>query len=174
MVRLKHATTKGRRGRFGALVAAVASVAGMVLGAAPATAADYPTTPFSIEVGASYYKGSVTWYNRAVEVVGSFKAVGCRRVYAQAWAGGTWLGWQSSSTWCDRSGPVTLGIPADISGGATEVDVWMTSGDARDGLEYFLCYRATDHCDGPYVGRPYVPRLDDPLAVAATSGLSPA
>jgi hypothetical protein len=165
MVRLKDATTaKSRRRRVGALVAAVASVAGMVFAATPATAASYPSSPFPIVVGASYFTGSVTWYNRAVEVTGAFKAVGCRRVYAQAWAGTvwtgyTWLDWASSSTWCDKSGPVTMTLSADISGGATEVEVWMTSESAYDGLEYFTCYRATNSCEGPFEGKPYTPRL---------------
>lgn len=81
MLRLKH--------KAGAVVAAAASVAGMVFAAAPASAtvAAYPTSDFSIEVGASYYKGTVTWYNRSVSVNGAFKASGCRRVYAEAIAG---------------------------------------------------------------------------------------
>ncbi|MBB5804322.1 hypothetical protein F4560_004090 [Saccharothrix ecbatanensis] len=163
MARLKHGTaTKSRTRKFGAAVAAVASVAGMVFAAAPATAtaAAYPTSTFSIEVGASYYKGTVTWYNRSVGVTGAFKAVGCRRVYAQAWAGATWLSWASSSTWCDRADHAPLSLLADVPGGATEVDVWMTSGNAYDGLEYFTCYRGFSFCDGPYVGRPYSPPLD--------------
>jgi hypothetical protein len=141
-------------------IAAVVSVAGMVFAAAPATAAAYPTSTFAIEVGASYYKGAVTWYNRSVGVTGAFKAVGCRRVYAQAWAGVTWLDWASSSTWCDRADQAPLPLTADVAGGATEVDVWMTSADPYDGLEYFTCYRGDSVCFGPYVGRPYAPPLD--------------
>jgi hypothetical protein len=159
MVRLKDRTTARKAG---AVVAAVASVAGMVFAAAPATAADYPTSTFEIEVGASYYKGAVTWYNRSAGVDGAFKAVGYRRIYAQAWAGGTWLGWQSSSTWYNTSGPASLPLTANVEGGATEVAVWMTSGNPYDGLEYFLCYRGDSTCNGPYVGKPYVPPLDDP------------
>ncbi|WP_199442845.1 hypothetical protein [Umezawaea beigongshangensis] len=155
-------TTKSRTRTIGAAVAAMASVAGTVLAAAPAaaTVAAYPTSTFSIEVGASYYRGTVTWYNRSVGVDGAFKATGYRRIYAQAWASTTWLGWQSSSTWYNTSGPAALPLTADVEGGATEVDVWMTSGDAYDGLEFFTCYRGVSVCSGPYVGRPYAPPLD--------------
>ncbi|GAA4435959.1 hypothetical protein GCM10023148_42540 [Actinokineospora soli] len=143
-------------------MAAVTSVAGLALAAAPAAATTtaYPTSSFRIEVGASYYIGKVTWYNRAVGVDGAFKAVGYRRVYAQAWAGGTWLDWQSSSTWYNTSGPASLPLTADVEGGANSVDVWMTSDNPYDGLEYFTCYRGNSVCVGPTVGRPWVPPLD--------------
>ncbi|MDQ3406520.1 MAG: hypothetical protein M3548_24525 [Actinomycetota bacterium] len=151
---------KSRGRKIGAAVAAVTSVAGMVFAAAaPATATAYPTSTFRIEVGASYYIGAVTWYNRSVGVDGAFKAVGDRRIYAQAWAQ-TWLTWQNSSTWSNRSGPASLPLTTNVEGGATEVDVWMTSGNPHDGLEYFTCYRGISVCDGPYIGRPFVPPLD--------------
>ncbi|MEU4804495.1 hypothetical protein [Actinosynnema sp. NPDC023587] len=162
-----------RRRKIGAVVAAVTWVAGTVLAAAPATATAYPTSTFPIEVGASYYIGTVTWYNRAVGVDGAFKAVGERRVYAQAWAGRTWLDWESSSTWTNRSGPASLPLTADVAGGSTRVNVWMTSDDPYDGLEYFTCYPTNSVCSGPYVGKPpQVPPLDGP-PIAARSGLNP-
>ncbi|WP_414941786.1 hypothetical protein [Amycolatopsis sp. cmx-11-51] len=145
--------------KVGAAVAAVASVGGMVFAATPANAA-YPTSTFSIVVGASYYKGTVTWYNRSVGVDGAFKASGYRRIYAQAWAGTTWLGWRGSSTWYNKSGPASLPLFTDVAGGATGVDVWMTSGNPDDGLEYFACYRGVSVCSGPHAGRPWVPPLD--------------
>jgi hypothetical protein len=157
MARLKEpTTTKSRTRKVGVAVVAVASVAGMALAVAPATAtvAAYPISTFSIEVGASYYKGTVTWYNRSVGVTGAFKAVGCRRVYAEALSYNTWLDWQSSSTWCDVSGPASLPLSADVAGGATTVDVWMTSGNPDEGLEYFTCFRDISACFGPYVGMP--------------------
>ncbi|MEV4065596.1 hypothetical protein [Nonomuraea dietziae] len=158
MVRLKDTTqTKSRTRKVGAVVAAVASVTGMVFAAAPATAVAYPTSTFPIKVGESYYKGTVTWYNRAVSVTGAFKAVGCRRVYADARIAnsGQRLDWQSSSTWCDESGPATLPLNADVAGGATKVNVWMTTGKANEGLEHFVCYPDYSTCFGPYVGLPW-------------------
>ncbi len=159
MVKLKDMTTTKRIGVVGAVVA---SAAGMVFAAAPASAAvaANPTSSFSIVYGASYYKGTVTFYNRSAQVTGAFKATGCRRVYAQAWSGATWKDWASSSTWCDRADQQPLSLTADVAGGATEVDVWMTSSDPYDGLEYVACYRGNSVCDGPYAGRPYVPPLD--------------
>lgn len=145
---------KSRMRKVGAAVAAVASAGGMVFAATPATAAGYPTSKFRIEVGASYYIGTVTWYNRSVGVDGAFKASGCRRIYAEARAGSTWLGWQSSSTWCDRSGPAHLTVSADVDGGANKVYVWMTTENPAQGLEYFTCFRTTSTCAGPSVGTP--------------------
>jgi len=158
----RRTTAKSRARKFGAAVAAVASVAGMVFAAAPATAtvAAYPTSTFSIEVGASYYKGTVTWYDRSVGVTGAFKAVGCRRVYAQDWTTTAWLDWASSSTWCDYADQAPLSLSADVAGGASMVDVWMTGSSAYDGLEHFTCYRGASVCSGPYADRPYSPPLD--------------
>ena len=158
---------KNGRRKIGAVVAAMASVAGMVFAAVPASAVTYPTSAFRIEYGASYYIGKVTWYNRSVGVDGVFKATGYRRIYAQAWSG-TWLDWQSSSTWYNTSGPASLALTANVEGGAYSVDVWMTSGNPYDGLEFFTCYRGNSVCVGPAEGRPWVPPLDGP-SVAAPS-----
>ncbi|RSN33282.1 hypothetical protein DL990_14935 [Amycolatopsis sp. WAC 01416] len=154
MIVMGTTKAKSRLRKVGAAVAAVASAGGMVFAATPATAADYPTSKFRIEVGESYYIGTVTWYNRSVGVNGAFKASGCRRVYAEARAGTRWLGWQSSSTWCDESGPAPLTVSADIDGGATKVYVWMTTEDPKKGLEYFTCFRTLSACAGPSVGTP--------------------
>ncbi|WP_410652041.1 hypothetical protein [Amycolatopsis sp. cmx-4-54] len=147
---------KSRTRKAGAAVAAAASAGAMVFAATPATAAvtAYPTSSFAIVVGASYYKGTVTWYNRSVGVDGAFKASGCRRIYAEARAGSAWLGWQSSSTWCDESGPAHLTVSADADGGANKVYVWMTTGNPAEGLEYFTCFRTLSACSGPSVGTP--------------------
>ncbi|MFD5097531.1 hypothetical protein [Streptomyces albidochromogenes] len=127
-------------------VAVAASVAAMAFAATPATAvAAYPTSDFSIEVGASYYKGTATWYNRAVEVNGAFKATGCRRVYARAFTGTTSRAFESSSTWCDRSGPARLGLDVPVAGGADHVWVYMTDG-SQNYLEGMTCYRGYDYC----------------------------
>jgi hypothetical protein len=154
MVRLNNTTTR----KVGVVGAVAASVAGLVLAAAPASAAvaAYPTSSFSIIYGASYYKGTVTWMNRSVSVTGAFKATGCRRVYAEAYAGSTWEDWQSSSTWCDRAGTATLPLSADVAGGASKVNVWMTTENASEGLQYFVCYRDESTCFGPYAGLPPV------------------
>ncbi|MFD1151583.1 hypothetical protein [Saccharothrix hoggarensis] len=114
--------------------------------AAAAPAAAYPTSTFSIEVGASYYKGTVTWYNRSVGVTGAFKAVGCRRVYGEAWSGDTYLDTVSSSTWCDRAGQAPFSIAADVVGGANELYIWMTTGDPDYFLEGVVCYRGVSVC----------------------------
>ncbi|WP_461123021.1 hypothetical protein [Saccharothrix stipae] len=159
MVRLKDTPkAKSRTRRVGAFLAAVASVAGLIFAVAPATAtaapapadtatvAGYPTSSFSIVVGASYYKGTVTWYNRAVGVTGSFKAVGCRRIYGEAWNNNTFLDVASSSTWCNRSGSAPFALDANAVGGANEVYIWMTTEDPDYFLEGVVCYRGVSVC----------------------------
>ncbi|MEU4445366.1 hypothetical protein AB0K14_22140 [Actinosynnema sp. NPDC050801] len=156
---------KSRTRRVGAVLAAVASIAGMIFAVAPATAAPaaalaapatapadtatvagYPTSSFSIVYGASYYRGTVTWYNRAVGVTGTFKAVGCRRIYGEAWNNDTFLDDASSSTWCDRVGSAPFTLDANTVGGANEVYIWMTTEDPRYFLEGVVCYRGVSVC----------------------------
>lgn len=148
MVKLMDTTkTKTRSRKVGAVVAAATSVAGMVFAAPPATAtvAAYPTSTFEIVVGASYFKGTVTWYNRSVGVTGAFKATGCRRAYGQAFKGSAPLKFANTSTWCDRSGPVTLDVKTDVVGGADNIWVYMTDGNLER-LEGQTCYRGASTC----------------------------
>ncbi|MEV7192215.1 hypothetical protein AB0N81_10430 [Streptomyces sp. NPDC093510] len=151
MVRLKG-TSKGnsRTRKAGAAVTAVASVAaGTIFATTPATAtaavAEYPTSSFVIEYGASYYKGTVTWTNRSVGVDGTAKASGCRRFYARAFAGSTSLDFKSSSTWCNRSGPVRFDLSANVVGGANKVWVYMTD-ENQTYLKGQTCYRNMSQC----------------------------
>ncbi|MGM1059608.1 hypothetical protein [Saccharothrix sp. Mg75] len=146
MTRLKRATTtKSRTGRFGAILAAVASVAGMVFAVAPATAADYPTSTFTLPYTVSYYNGTVTWYNRSVGITGAFKASNCRRVYVRSFIGSTTLDFQSTSLWCNRSGSAPFTLDANVVGGADNIWIYMT--DENDvNLVTRTCYRTADYC----------------------------
>lgn len=149
MVRMKDSTTARKLARkVGVVVAAVASVAGIVFAAAPATAtvAAFPVSSFSVTSGASYYNGTITWYNRSVHITGTFRAVGCRRVYAEGFAGSTSVGLVSSSTWCNTSGQATL--PLDTShviGGPSRVRIYMTDGNQVP-LAGENCYPAYTAC----------------------------
>ncbi|WP_436500456.1 hypothetical protein [Actinokineospora sp. HUAS TT18] len=147
MVRLKDTTTKSRTRKFGVLGAAVASVAGMVFAAAPASAtvAEYPTSTFKVPYGASFYNGTATWFNRAVEVTGTFRATGCRRIYARAFAGSNSLAFVSSSTWCGTTAPATLALDTNVVGGADNIWVYMTD-DTGKYLHGQTCYRGASTC----------------------------
>jgi len=115
--------------KIGATMSAIAAAAGLVLAGAPAATAapaSYPTQHFGVGFDLSDYSGTLTWYNRSVGLVGTFKAVGCRRVYAAAWAGSTRLDYRSSSTHCDSTAPAPITLNADKPGGAGMVDIWMT------------------------------------------------
>ncbi|MFK4066318.1 hypothetical protein [Streptomyces sp. NPDC029674] len=161
MVRLKGTSKVNSRTRkVGAAVTAAASVAaGMAFATAPATAtaatdtgatdtaavAEYPVSHFRIESGASYYRGTVTWYNRSADVNGTANASGCRRYYGRAFAGSTSLDFKSSSTWCNRSGNVRLPLNANVVGGADRVWVYMTD-ENQNLIKGQTCYRGYTSC----------------------------
>lgn len=139
---LAKPTAKNRVKKISAAIAAVAAASGLVLAGAPAATAapaEYPTSSFSVGSGASYFSGTITWYNRSVGVAGTFKAVGCRRVYASAWAGGSELDERSSSTHCNSTTFETIPLAANVPGGAAWVDIIMTdqNGAYLDGETYW-------------------------------------
>ncbi|GGU63729.1 hypothetical protein [Streptomyces lavendofoliae] len=147
MVKLKDTTkVKSRTRKVGMAVTAAASVAGMVFAATPAAAAG--SADFSVVYTASYYQGTATWSNRSVSVDGSFKASNCRRVYVRAFAGSTTLDFQSSSTWCNRSGPANFTLDANVVGGSDNIWVYMTTENPNTVLKAQTCYRAGYCVDG--------------------------
>ncbi|MCX5613306.1 MULTISPECIES: hypothetical protein [unclassified Streptomyces] len=100
--------------------------------AAGAQTAAYPTTAVDVTYGASYVRGTLTWYNRSVGVEGTLRAVGCRRAWFGAYgASGNELGARSTSTKCDVTYPVSTGIPADVPGGAAYVIVCIDDANAN-------------------------------------------
>jgi hypothetical protein len=111
------------------LAAALGSVvltAGTLLGApaAGAQTAPYPTTAVDVTSGASYVRGTLTWYNRSVGFNGTLRAVGCHSVWFGAYgASGNELGTGSTGTKCDVTHQFNIGIPADAPGGAAYVRV---------------------------------------------------
>ena len=145
MVRLQDASkVKSRTRKVGQTVTAVAAVAGaMVLAAPPASAA---SAAVNLPYGASYYVGTASWSNRSVTIDASFKATGCRRVYAVAWAGSTLLDSRSTSTWCDTSGPADFSLNADVVGGSDNIWVYMTDTDPNNHLVERTCYRSSGVC----------------------------
>ncbi|MGX7828011.1 hypothetical protein ACTG9Q_23275 [Actinokineospora sp. 24-640] len=145
---MKDKTMAKRRTRkVGAVLAAVASVAGMVFTAAPA-AADYPTSTFALPYTASYYNGTATWYNRSVGVTGTFKASNCRRIYVKAFKGSTTLDFKSTSLWCDRTGTASFTLDANVVGGADNIWIYMTymDGAIERNLVERTCYRSLSYC----------------------------
>ncbi|WP_406131585.1 hypothetical protein [Streptomyces sp. NBC_00989] len=119
------------------LAAAVGSVvltAGTLLGApaAGAQTAAYPTTTFDVTYGASYARGTLTWYNRSVGVDGTLRAVGCRRAWIGTYtASASELDARSTSTQCDATYPIVTTVPADVPGGAGIVVVCVADANAN-------------------------------------------
>ncbi|EPH44229.1 hypothetical protein ABT390_09720 [Streptomyces aurantiacus] len=117
-----------------AAVGSAALTAGALLGApaAGAQTAAYPTTPFDVTYGASYVRGTLTWYNRSVGVDATLRAVGCRRAWFGAYgASGNQLGAVSTSPKCDTTYKFKVPIPADAPGGAAYVIVCLDDGNAN-------------------------------------------
>ncbi|MET9518307.1 hypothetical protein [Streptomyces sp. NPDC002994] len=119
---------------FAAALGSVVLTAGTLLGApaAGAQTAAYPTTPFDVTFGASYVRGTLTWYNRSVGVDGTLRAVGCHSAWFGTYgASGNELGAWSTGTKCDVTYRFKTEIPADAPGGAAYVRVCIHDANAN-------------------------------------------
>jgi hypothetical protein len=122
-------------------VLACAAVTFVVVGpaAAGATTAANPGH-FSIPYGQTYTTGTVTFSNRNVLVAGEQKAVsssGCRYTYAEAYdASGNILGSNRSQITCGGSETYSFGVPANVVGGASFVEVWLMYWVDQDNWRY--------------------------------------
>ena len=136
-----------------AAAAAVTAVTGLVLVAAPAaasasaTTAAYPTNGFDVTFGATYARGTLTWFDRAVRAEGTLRSLsssGCRRAYAATYdSNGAFLDHRSTSAQCgDAIKPFTLNVPANVRGGAAITVVCLLD---RDGAPL-----SDDSCVGYY------------------------
>lgn len=127
-------TTAHAQSSASAPVTAVPSALATSAPAAPAAPAAYPTTPVDVTYGATYVRGTLTWYYRSVGFKGTWRAIpssGCRRVWIGTYdSAGSPMGARSTSTLCDGVKPVELTIPADEPGGATTVLVCLDDGNA--------------------------------------------
>ncbi|MGW7079840.1 hypothetical protein [Streptomyces sp. NPDC054866] len=143
------------RTHLAAALGSAVLTAGTLLGAPAAgaqTAADAPTaaslpTPFHVPVGNTWTDGTVTWYNRSVEVEGTHKSVStageayCRRTWAYTYdthhnkIGSA--GSDSSDTACGNTKSYRFTVPADVVGGAAYVRVCLDDGNLKD----LLCTR---------------------------------
>ncbi|WP_135237083.1 hypothetical protein [Nocardia sp. CS682] len=120
----------------------------MTLTGAPNAAADDQAS-FDLTFGATYFRGTVEFYNRSAIVAGNLRGLstGCRRGWASTHdTSGARLDVNSMSATC--TGPVHREIPlkADVAGGAARVQVrlleangnvltscWVTRGEERCG-----------------------------------------
>ncbi|MEU4360122.1 hypothetical protein [Streptomyces virginiae] len=130
------------------LTAAVGSVvlaAGTLLGAPAAgaqaaTASDYPTSDFNIDFGATWTRGTVTWYNRSVRLVGYHRsavrdsALTCRTTYAYTLQGDRAVIGQGGGypIACGAVASYNFVVPADQPGGAAYVRVCLDDGNLKD------------------------------------------
>ncbi|MEU6090833.1 hypothetical protein ABZ865_29345 [Streptomyces sp. NPDC047085] len=91
-----------------------------------ANAVTYPTSPYAVPYGQTYTKGTLTWYNRSVQLIGEQKSVStssCRLTYVAAYRsdGGpnyTRLSERTTKPVCGKSIGISVTVPADVVGGA--------------------------------------------------------
>ncbi|MGW7032686.1 hypothetical protein ACWGFX_36700 [Streptomyces xanthophaeus] len=122
---------------FAAALGSVVLTAGTLLGApaAGAQTAGYPTTPFDVSLGASYVRGTLTWYNRAVGADGTFRAVGCASVSFSAYgASDQELSTVSTGTRCNVTHLFKITIPAGAPGGAAYVRICIDDANPGAGI----------------------------------------
>jgi hypothetical protein len=128
-----------------AATCAATALAGLVLGTAPAAAATYPTSNIGPaykgpSYGATWARGTITWYNRSVGIDGELRTVSssdCRRLYAitQNSLGAT-MAVRSTSLKCGVAvHDVPMTVPADGSGGAAFVQFCL---DDDNGDDFYL------------------------------------
>ncbi|MCG8918647.1 hypothetical protein L6E12_22960 [Actinokineospora sp. PR83] len=129
-----------RRSFTAALIAAMLTVMGMFAapGVGQASTSDaYPVTPFYLEYGASVLTGSITWYNRNVNITGSVKA---RSTGKQARFRGESASClsplETRTASVDTTRPFDFGMTCDFPGGFTYVHValWDVDGSFLDGV----------------------------------------
>jgi hypothetical protein len=105
-----------------------------------ATAADYPTSPVNITFGATWTRGTVTWYNRSVRVVGQHRsavagsAISCRTTWAYTLQADRAVIGQGGGDpiACGTIEPYNFVVPADQPGGAAYVRVCLDDGNLKD------------------------------------------
>lgn len=118
-----------------------------VAAAAPASTAAYPTSDFLVRDGTGgYFAGTVTWYNRSVNVAGNFNASGCDRVYAASLDTRRLLDERSTSLHCGTQTSESFPLNAPVPGGAALVYIEIAGADGR--VQGFTnCQRVTLICD---------------------------
>ncbi|GAA3585017.1 hypothetical protein GCM10022222_82050 [Amycolatopsis ultiminotia] len=119
-----------------AVLCAVATLAGLVIAAPPSNAAAYPTNSFDVTFGASYARGTITWFDRSVRLTGTMRSLsssGCRRTIGFTYNADVskQLGERGTSSQCgDVIKALTpIDVPADVPGGAGFATVCLTDGD---------------------------------------------
>jgi hypothetical protein len=109
--------------------------AAVALAVAPSAAADDPAT-FDLKYGATYFTGTINFYNRSVRVDGYLRSLStsCRRGTASSWNSNATevLDVRSTSAHCDGVTEQHLVLGAPVAGGAGWVEVTLANADGGD------------------------------------------
>jgi hypothetical protein len=114
---------------------------GVALGAVSPAHAAYPTTPFKLQYGNTVANGTITWYNRSVNLKGTIAvtAGNCRELDAWTYASDilhldhvpnpeTYCNWGSAT----KKYAFNWGVSANVAGGASRVRVAMYDGPTQN------------------------------------------
>jgi hypothetical protein len=99
------------------------------------------TTAFDLTVGNTYTRGTITWYNRSVNVSGEDKSVdgsNCRGTSVFTLTNAkSQLGYGQSTGVCGASAAFSVTVKADVPGGAATVRICLDNGEHP--ATYYLC-----------------------------------
>ncbi|KQV11976.1 hypothetical protein [Kitasatospora sp. Root107] len=131
------------RTHLAAAVSAVALTTGMLVAAPPAGAltSTYPTSKFDVTFGNTYTRGTITWYDRSVNVAGENKSVdsaNCRQTTAFTLdTKNKQLGYAvTPGIACGESETFSFSVGAPVPGGAAVVRICLD-----DGVKPLVCER---------------------------------
>lgn len=130
-----------------AVMTTLVAATGMALASAPNAAADDPAR-FDVGVGATYFRGTVNFYNRSASAEGLLRGLstGCRRGVATAVdSAGNILDRRSTSLVCSGVVERTIPLVADVPGGAAFVEVAIADADGKN-LATCIAYRGDSVC----------------------------
>ncbi|MEU6261104.1 hypothetical protein [Streptomyces sp. NPDC047043] len=129
-------------------MATLVAAAGLTLTGAPSAAAA-DRASFDLTVGATYFRGTIDFYNRSVSVDGVLRGLttGCRR--GAAWANdasGKVLDHRSTSLVCNGAVSRQIPLTADVPGGAAIVEVDLLDADGHI-IAFCFAVRGDEYCE---------------------------
>ncbi|MEW1797990.1 MULTISPECIES: hypothetical protein [Streptomyces] len=137
-----------RTTRRATAVGAALAAAGLNLAGTPSAAAA-DRASFDVTVAATYYRGTIEFYNRSVIVDGVLRGLstGCRRGGAWAYdAGGYPLAHKTTSLVCNGAVERDIPLSWDVPGGASSVVVDLLDADGNL-LKYCVLSRGYEYCE---------------------------
>lgn len=151
--------------RTGKLLAPiVASAFGLMLGPAPALAAN-PVTYYDITYGRSYERGTITWYNQSVGISHTlYAASDCRMARFYTTDANSKVFDSAVVNACSGAAKGYFSLQADAAGGAYYTWVFFYEDNSSDSSTYVKYVRCRRGGERPCTYGPAAFSADDPAA----------